>query len=253
MSLKVSIITAVYNGARDIGATLASVEAQDYPDIEHVVVDGASTDGTADIVRREGKRVAKLLSEPDRGVYDAFNKGLALASGDVIGYLNAGDVYADAGVIARIAARFGAPGIEAVFGDVVITEPAQPDKVLRHYRSGTFGPERLGWGFMPAHPSLFVRRETYARCGLHDTTYRIAGDFEMCIRLFAKQRARYAYLPQVLVRMPRGGLSNSGWRSKWTITREMHRACRAHGVPTSYAKLFARFPVKALEVLRHGG
>ena len=251
--MRISIITAVYNGAREIGATLASVEAQDYADIEHVVVDGASTDGTVETVRRDGRRVARLLSEPDRGVYDAFNKGLALATGDVIGYLNAGDVYEARDVITRIAAQFAAPDIEVVFGDVVITDPAQPGEVLRHYRSGTFRPERLGWGFMPAHPSLFVRRETYARCGLHDTSYRIAGDFEMCIRLFAEQRARYAYLPQVLVRMPRGGLSNSGWRSKWTITREMHRACRAHGIPTSYGKLFARFPVKALEVLRHGG
>lgn len=251
--MKISIVTAVFNGAREIGATLASVEAQDYADIEHVVVDGASTDGTADRVRRDGRRVAKLLSEPDRGVYDAFNKGLALATGDVIGYLNAGDVYEGPGVIAAIAAQFAAPDVEAVFGDVVITEAGQTGKVLRRYRSGGFTPHRLGWGFMPAHPTLFVRRATYDRVGPYDTSYRIAGDFELCIRLFVGQAVRYACLPQVLVRMPRGGLSNSGWRSKWTITREMHRACRAHGIPTSYAKLFARFPVKALEVLRHGG
>lgn len=251
--MKVSIVTAVRNGAREIGATLASVEAQDYADIEHVVVDGASTDGTVETVRRDGRRVAKLLSEPDRGVYDAFNKGLALATGDVIGYLNAGDVYDGPGVVSEIVAQFAAPEVEAVFGDVVITEAGQPGRVLRRYRSGGFTPRRLSWGFMPAHPTLFVRRAAYQRCGPYDTTYRIAGDFELCIRLFAEQRVRYACLPQVLVRMPRGGLSNSGWRSKWTITREMHRACRAHGIPTSYAKLFARFPVKALEVLRHDG
>lgn len=251
--MRVSIVTAVRNGVRDVGATLASVEAQVHSDIEHVVVDGASTDGTAERVRRDGRRVAKLLTEPDRGVYDAFNKGLALATGEVVGYLNAGDVYADAGVISRVAARFAAGDVDALFSDVVITDPAAPARVLRRYRSGTFRPERLGWGFMPAHPSLFVRRTTYARCGLHDTSYRIAGDFEMCIRLFVGQRARYAYLPEVMVRMPRGGLSNSGWGSTWTITQEMHRACRDHGIPTSYARLFARLPIKALEVLRHGG
>lgn len=251
--MKVSIVTAVRNGAREIGATLASVEAQDYADIEHVVVDGASTDGTVETVRRDGRRVAKLLSEPDRGVYDAFNKGLALATGDVIGYLNAGDVYDGPGVVSDIVEQFAAPAVEAVFGDVVITEEGLPGRVLRRYRSGGFTPRRLGWGFMPAHPTLFVRRAAYQRCGPYDTSYRIAGDFELCIRLFVEQHVRYACLPRVLVRMPRGGLSNSGWRSKWTITREMHRACRAHGIPTSYAKLFARFPVKALEVLRHGG
>ena len=252
MSLKVSIITAVRNGVRDMPATLASVESQDYPDIEHVVVDGASTDGTPDLVRRDGRRVARLLSEPDRGVYDAFNKGLALATGDVIGYLNAGDVYEDAGVISRIAARFESEPVEALYGDVVITDPASSRKVLRHYRSGSFATSRLGWGFMPAHPTLFVRREAYQRAGCYDTSYRIAGDFELCVRLFAEQGVRAAYLPEVLVRMPRGGLSNSGWRSKWIITQEMRRACLAHGIPTSYAKLFARFPVKALEVLRRG-
>lgn len=251
--MKISVITAVRNGARDIGSTLASVESQDYPDIEHVVVDGASTDDTAEVVRREGRRVARLLSEPDRGAYDAFNKGLALATGDVVGYLNAGDVYESPGVVSLIARQLAAPDIDAVFGDVLITAAGNTDKVLRHYRSGSFSPSRFGWGFMPAHPSLFVRRAAYERCGPYDASYRIAGDFELCIRLFAKQKIRYARLPEVLVRMPRGGLSNSGWQSKWLITQEMRRACRAHGIPTSYLKLFARFPVKALEMLRHGG
>ena len=249
--MKVSIITAVRNGARDIRATLASVETQDYPDIEHVVVDGASTDGTTDVVGREGRRVARLLSEPDRGVYDAFNKGLALATGDVIGYLNAGDSYLGADVVGRIAAQFKRADFAAAFGDVLITELGQPQKVLRHYRSNKFTPARIGWGFMPAHPTLFVRREAYARAGGYDASYRIAGDFELCIRLFVEQKIDYAYLPEALVRMPRGGLSNSGWRSKWTITQEMHRACRTHSIATSYPKLCARFGPKLLEVLYH--
>ena len=251
MSLRVSIITAVYNGIRDIPATLASVEAQYHPQIEHIVVDGASPDGTAELVRLRGPRVSRLLSEPDCGVYDAFNKGLALATGDVIGFLNSGDVYQDPSVIGRIAAKFTAD-VEAVYGDVLITEPQPSGKVLRRYRSATFTPARLGWGFMPAHPTLFIRREAYARVGRYDTSYRIAGDFELCVRLFTEVGIRATYLPEVLVRMPRGGLSNSGWRSKWIITREMHRACRAHGVRTGYARLFARFPVKALDVLHDG-
>lgn len=147
--------------------------------------------------------------------------------------------------------QFERADVAAAFGDVVITEPGQPQKVLRHYRSGIFTPARIGWGFMPAHPTLFVRREAYARTGGYDTSYRIAGDFELCIRLFVGQGIEYVYLPEVLVRMPRGGLSNSGWRSKWMITKEMHRACRAHGIRISYPRLFTRFGVKLLEVLHH--
>lgn len=249
--MKVSVITAVRNGARDIPATLASVAEQDSVDIEHIIVDGASTDGTADVVRREGKRVARLLSEPDIGVYDAFNKGLRLAAGDIIGYLNAGDTYVTPYSLSRISALFQSGEIDAAFADVAIVDPMDTARTLRHYRSDSFKPERLASGFMPAHPTLFISRAAYAHCGEYDTSFRIAGDFELCIRLFVKQRVRYAYLPEVLVRMPRGGLSNSGWRAKWTITREMHRACRTHGLETSYARLFARFPVKMLEMLRH--
>jgi glycosyltransferase involved in cell wall biosynthesis len=251
--MKVSIITAVRNGARDIAVTLASVAGQDHPHIEHIVVDGASTDDTVEVVRREGRHVAQLLSEPDKGVYDAFNKGLRLATGDIVGYLNAGDTYCSPGTVRRIAGQFARGDLEATFGDVLIVDPADPGRVLRHYRSGSFSPSRLAWGFMPAHPTLFIRRTTYAHCGGYDASYRIAGDFDLCVRLFAGAGIRYSYIPEALVRMPRGGLSNSGWRSKWIITQEMRRACLAHGIPTSYAKLFARFPVKALEVLRRGG
>lgn len=250
--MRVSIITAVRNGARDIAATLASVAGQDHPDIEHIVVDGASTDDTVEVVRREGRHVAQLLSEPDQGVYDAFNKGLRLATGDVVGYLNAGDTYCSPGAVRRIAGEFARGDIEATFADVLIVDPADPARVLRHYRSGSFSPSRLAWGFMPAHPTLFIRRSTYAHCGDYDASYRIAGDFDLCVRLFARAGIRYSYIPEALVRMPRGGLSNSGWRSVRTITEEMRRSCRAHGVPTSYAQLLARLPLKLLEVVRRG-
>lgn len=250
--MKISIVTAVRNAERELPATLRSVAEQDYPDIEHIVVDGASTDATMDVVRREGGRVARVLSEPDRGVYDAFNKGLSLASGDIVGYLNAGDTYTSVDVVRRIAAQFHRPDVEAAFGDLVIVDPVPPQRTLRRYRSASFSPARLAWGFMPAHPTLFIRREAYARCGAYDPSYRIGGDFELCIRLFLGQGIGYAYLPEVLVRMPSGGLSNSGLRSKWIITQEMLRACRANGVRSSYLRLFARFPVKFLELWRHG-
>jgi glycosyltransferase involved in cell wall biosynthesis len=241
----------VRNGARDIAATLASVAAQDYPDIEHIIVDGASTDDTVEIVRRMGQRVARLVSEPDTGVYDAFNKGLRLATGDVVAYLNAGDSYVSPGIVGSIANSFAASDVEAVYGDVEIVDAVNPAKLVRRYRSGSFRPSWLAWGFMPAHPALFIRRSVYQRCGGYDPSYRVAGDFELCIRLFAVEQIRHIYVPQLLVRMPRGGLSNSGWPSVWTITREMRRACTVHGVRTSYARLLMRLPVKTLEFRWH--
>lgn len=248
--MKVSIITAVRNGAEAIGATLDSVAAQSHGDIEHLVVDGASTDATVAVVRERGLRVAKLLSEPDRGVYDAFNKGLALATGEIVAFLNAGDSYLDDEVVATVARVFAAEDVDAVFGDVLIVDPHDPERVLRNYRSARFTPGRMAGGFMPAHPTLFLRRELYRRLGGYDASYRIAGDFELCVRAFLHERARYRHLPRALVRMPQGGLSTRGWRSKWIITREMRRACLQNGVATSLPRLLLRFPVKLLEVFR---
>jgi glycosyltransferase involved in cell wall biosynthesis len=247
--MKVSIVTAVRNGAAAIGVTLDSVAAQTHADIEHVVVDGASTDGTVEVVRTRGRHVAKLLSEPDRGVYDAFNKGLALATGEIVVYLNAGDSYLDAEVVATVARVFAAEDVDAVFGDVLIVDAQDPGRVVRHYRSSRFSPARLASGFMPAHPTLFLRRGLYGRLGGYDASYRIAGDFELCVRAFVQERARYRYLPRPLVRMPQGGLSTRDWRSNWIITREMRRACLDNGVATSLPRLLLRFPVKLLEVL----
>lgn len=250
--MKVSIVTAVRNGSEVIGVTLESVRRQIHPDIEHVIVDGASSDGTAELVRACRRRAGPLISEPDRGVYDAFNKGWRLATGEVVGYLNAGDTYAEPDVIADIVAQFRDRAVDAVFGDVLIVDPEEPARVVRRYRSSGFAPARMPYGFMPAHPALFVRRELYERLGGYDPGYRIAGDFELCVRLFLREGARFRCLPRALVRMPRGGLSTSGWRSKWIITREMRRACAANGIPTNLLKLSARFPVKLLEMVRRG-
>lgn len=250
--MKVSIVTAVRNGGAVIRRTLDSVAGQDYPDIEHIVVDGASIDDTLAVVRAHGRRVARVLSEPDSGVYQAFNKGLQLASGGVIAFLNAGDSYCSRDVVSRVVDAFADASVDAVFGDLLIVDPHDEMRVLRRYSSRAFRPRRLAWGFMPAHPTLFLRRRVYDACGGYDPAYRIAGDFELCLRVFLGQRIRYRYLPGELVRMPSGGLSNRGWRSKWVITREMRHACAANAVPTSLLRLSLRLPLKMLEVLRRG-
>jgi glycosyltransferase involved in cell wall biosynthesis len=249
--MKVSIITAVYNGAERITKTLNSVAQQDYGSIEHIVVDGASTDATLERVQANGARVARVISEPDFGVYDAFNKGLRAATGDIIAFLGAGDTYASPHVISRIAEELTIPSTQAVFADLMIVDEHDQSRVVRIYRSKYFSPNAMTYGFMPAHPTLFLRRDVYQMAGEYDTRYRIAGDFEMCLRIFVKRSIRYKYIPQPLVLMPRGGLSNSGWRSKWEITREMRQACAACGLRTNTAKLLLRLPAKLLE-MRYG-
>jgi glycosyltransferase involved in cell wall biosynthesis len=246
--VKVSIITAVYNGADSIAATLQSVAQQDHGGIEHIVVDGASSDATLDVVRQNGGRVERLISEPDGGVYDAFNKGLRAATGDAIAFLNCGDTYVSPGVVSRMAIELGRGGVEAVFGDVSIVDGATSREV-RRYSSKHFRPGRMAWGLMPAHPTLFLRREIYQSVGEYDTRFRIAGDFELCLRVFARRKTSYRYIPEALVRMPRGGISNRGWRSKWKITGEMQQACNMDGVRTNFAKLCLRFPLKLAEMM----
>jgi glycosyltransferase involved in cell wall biosynthesis len=246
--LKVSIITAVLNGARTIAKTLDSVAQQDYSDIEHVVADGDSKDGTLEIVRASHGGAARIISGADGGVYAAFNKGLRAATGDVIAYLNTGDTYESSSVVSRVAQVLTAFGVEAAFADALIVDPEQPSRVVRRYTSKNFSPRAMPYGFMPAHPTLFLRREVYGAAGEYDPGFRIAGDFEFCLRAFVRRCTSYRYIPEALVRMPSGGLSNRGWRSKWEITREMRRACQINDISTNWAKLCLRFPLKMAEL-----
>jgi glycosyltransferase involved in cell wall biosynthesis len=250
--IKISVVTAVRNGLTSVPRTIDSVRSQSYPALEYVVVDGASTDGTVEYLQSRRADITVLQSEPDSGIYDAFNKGLALATGDVIGYLNAGDVLADTSVIERLASIFADSSIEAVFGDVAITRDAELKHITRLYRSSIFSPSRARFGFMPAHPTLYMRRSVYEAVGPYDASYRVAGDFELVLRAFVKRQTRYRYLPQTLVRMPVGGVSNRGIRSKLRITVEMKRACVKNDLATSTLYLSLRFPIKMLELFRRG-
>jgi glycosyltransferase involved in cell wall biosynthesis len=247
--MKITIITAVYNGSRSIVATLKSVAQQDHDSIEHIVVDGASSDSTLATIRANSERVTRVISEPDKGIYDAFNKGLRIATGDVVAFLNCGDTYVSSTVVSRMSAELSDYGVPAAFADVLIVDVDDEKRVLRRYSSKPFTPRRMALGLMPAHPTLFLRREIYQSVGEYDTKYRIAGDFELCLRVFAQRATRYRYVPEALVRMPRGGVSNRGWRSKWEITCEMQRACAHDGVRTNFAKLCLRFPLKMLEMI----
>jgi glycosyltransferase involved in cell wall biosynthesis len=249
--MKVSIITVSFNSAATIGETLKSVSMQNHPDIEHIVIDGGSDDDTRALVKQHGSHVAALVSEPDRGIYDAMNKGIRLATGNAIGFLNADDVYQDHNVISLVARIMESGELDAVFGDAVFFRPEAPEKEIRRYSSKRFSPERIAWGWMPAHPTLFVRREVFARVGPFSSDYRIAGDFEFVARAF-RQPLRYQYIPQVLVRMRTGGISTSGWKSTLLLNREVLRACRENGIRTSWFRILSKYPAKLLEFFRPG-
>lgn len=184
--MKISVITATYNCVNTIDDCLASVQGQSHPDVEHIVVDGASTDGTIAVVESRHDCRGSLVSEPDNGIYDALNKGIARARGDVVGFLHADDLYADTGVLARIAAAFADPAVEAVYGDLVYVRKEDTGKVVRYWRSRPFFRRQLAWGWMPPHPTFYVRRELYQRFGAFDTTYRIAADYDCMLRVCNK-------------------------------------------------------------------
>ena len=245
--LLVSIITVVRDDAAGLERTMDSVAAQDYPCIDYVVVDGASMDGTVSVIERRRSEVSRWLSEPDGGIYEAMNKGLAAASGDVIGFLNADDYYVDVHVLERVVAAFDEGLLDAVFGDVAYVSDRAPGRVVRRYRSDRFRPDRLAWGWMPAHPGLFVRRAMFERVGPFSTAYRIAGDFEWIARAFSGPDLRYRYLPSLLVYMRTGGISTGGWRNTVLLNREVMRACRENGIPTNWLKLLSKYPAKMLE------
>ena len=248
--MTISIVTVVRNRRDGVLRTIESLAAQSYRGIQHVVIDGASTDGTVEVLHENRHRIAVLLSEPDKGIYDALNKGLRLADGDVIGILHAEDVYADRLVLQRVAAELDASNSDIVFGDAEFVDPRQPDRVVRRFRSERFSPERLEWGWMPAHPAMFVRKRVFEDTGDFNATYAIAGDFEWTLRAFVGRHTTFRYIPSVLVRMTIGGVSTASWRNTIRLNQEVIRACREHNVKTSWPRLLCKYPAKLLEYIR---
>jgi glycosyltransferase len=215
----------------EVGGALDSILAQRFGgELELIVIDGASTDGTLAVLKSYRPRLAALVSEADRGLYDAMNKGLALATGDIVGTLNSDDLYADDGVLDAVARAFGDPAVDAVYGDLVYVRRGDPARVVRTWRSRPYAEGLFERGWMPPHPTFFARREVYAAHGGFDLGYTIAADFELLLRLLAVARIRTLHLPRVLVRMRLGGASNRSAGSILKANLECLRACRSHGL-----------------------
>lgn len=244
----ISVITVCFNSAATLSRSLQSVVDQNWTRIEHIVIDGASTDGSAAIIDCFRPMLAHVVSEPDNGIYDAMNKGLELCSGDIICFLNGDDHYAQPWVLSKVARQMSDLDLEALIGDVAYFHARNPARMVRRYRSDRFRPSLLAWGWMPAHPALFLSRPVLQRVGRFKTDYRIAGDFEFIVRVFNKQYIPFRHLPEVLVHMQTGGVSTAGFWSKILLNREVLRACRENGLQTNIWKILSKYPVKLLEL-----
>ena len=229
----ISIITIVLNDPQ-VAETVASVQNQDFSGrIELIVIDGASTDGTLAALAPLRGGITHLVSEPDQGIYDAMNKGLRLATGDIVGILNAGDQFQDDQVLSRVAQAFADPAVDLCYGDLVFVRPRNPAVITRYWQAGPPHPDSFQFGWMPPHPAFFVRRAVYGQFGLFDPSYGIAADIELMLRLLVKYRLKATYLPQVLVRMRAGGISNRNLVNIFRANMQCRRAFRDLGLPCS--------------------
>ena len=199
--MKISVITAVYNRVGTVREAIESVQAQRFDGLEHVLIDGASTDGSLEVMRELADARTVLVSEPDEGIYDALSKGFDRATGDAVGLMHSDDLFADDEVLASVAAAFEDPTVDAVYGDLEYVANENPNRVVRYWNAGEFSPSRLRRGWMPPHPTLYLRTSVVEALGGFDTSYRIAADYEMILRYFGTHGIRSTYIPRVLVRM----------------------------------------------------
>ena len=247
--LKISIITVVLNNKETIQDAISSVLDQTYKDIEYIIIDGASTDGSIETIKSYGDKITKFVSEPDKGLYDAMNKGIKLATGDVIGILNSDDFYIDEFVIERVVREFEKKQVDSVYADLVYVNPENLDKIVRYYDSSHFNPQRFAYGWMPAHPTFFVKRKAYEKYGVFRTDLKIAADFDILARFLYIHKISYSYTKEVLVKMRTGGVSTS-FNSIWINNIETLRVCRDNGIKTNIFKILSKYPAKISGLLK---
>jgi len=246
--MKVSIITIVWNNKETIRDAIDSVLSQTYKNIEYIVIDGASTDGTFEIIQNYSDKITKVISEPDKGIYDGLNKGILLATGDVIAFLHSDDMYANETVISDVVDIFD-NDTQGVYGDLVYTDKKDINKVFRYWKSGAFSISLLNKGWMPPHPTLFLRREVYQKYGVFDTSFKIAGDYDFMLRIL-KDNITVKYLPQVLYRMRVGGESNRSIKNILDKSKEDLRAMRKNKINNPFLALFYKNIFKVMQLIK---
>jgi len=237
--MKISIVTAAYNSAATIRDTIESVLSQDYPDIEYIVADGASKDGTVDILKSYGDRI-KWVSEKDSGIYEAMSKGVAMATGEVVGIMGSDDFYPDNQVISKVAKAFKESKADSVYGDLYYVDSEDVNKVVRNWKSGKYDKKRFLMGWMPPHTAFFLKKSAYDAYGLYDTSFRSAGDYELMLRMLYKHNVSSYYIPEVLMKMRTGGTSNASLKNRIRANKEDRRAWDMNGLTPRWYTIYAK-------------
>ena len=247
--MKISIITVVWNNAKTIKYAIDSVLNQTHKNIEYIILDGASTDGTIEIIRSYGDKISKFVSEPDKGIYDAINKGIKLATGDVVGILNSDDFYIDDYVIEKVVKEFEEKQVDSVYADLVFVKPDDLSKAVRYYDSSSCGSENFQYALYPAHPTFFVRKWVYDKYGVFKTDYKIGADFDLMARFLYTNNISYSYIKEPLIKMRVGGVSTS-FSSIWINALEQLRVCGENDIKTNIFKILMKYPVKLMGVFK---
>lgn len=247
--MKISIITVCYNSEATIERTIRSVLNQDYCNVEYIIIDGLSSDRTLEIINKFSHGISKIVSEKDQGIYDAMNKGIDLASGDLIGILNSDDAFADKNILTNIASVFqNNKNVDAVIGDIAFVDDC--NKIVRFYSSKRWNPNKFVWGYMPAHPSFYCYRKLFFKYGKYRTDFEIASDYELMIRFFRVNSIKYLYMPIKFVNMRLGGKSTNGVSSMIKINQEILKACKLNSLKTNYLKIYSKYFFKLFEYIK---
>lgn len=237
--MKFTIVTPTFNSAATLRDTLESIRIQDYPNVEHIIIDGGSKDDTLKIAA-DFPHVSKIISEPDEGLYDAMNKGVKLAAGEVVVVLNSDDFYTHPQVISRVAALLNDTGADALYADLEYVHPVHTNRVIRSWKAGSYRPENFLRGWMPPHPTFFVRRHLYDRFGFFDCSLRFSADYELMLRFLLRHNVSVCYLSEVAVRMRAGGASNASLRNRFLANREDRMAWKMNGLRPRFYTLYLK-------------
>lgn len=246
--MKISIVTVVFNRKEQISNAIKSVQGQTYKDLEQVIVDGGSTDGTMEIIRDLSLPNTKIISEKDDGIYDAINKGIRNSSGDIIGIMHSDDQYSNDNVLKDIVELFDVHDVDAIYGDIAYINWKNPTKVLRYFSSEKYLQKGILNGWIPAHTSIFFKKDVFEKYGFYKTDYRIASDVDFIIRVFFVNRIRTFYYKKLLIYMGVGGVSTSSIRNKIILNLEFFRALKDNEIKFSYIKILSRYFYKLLEL-----
>jgi glycosyltransferase involved in cell wall biosynthesis len=242
--MKVSIITVCFNSEKTIEDTIKSVQSQTYPNIEYIIIDGNSKDRTNEIIAKYSDIVSAHVSEADEGLYDAMNKGIQKATGDIIGMLNSDDVFANTFSIQHLMSIIG--DNDGVYGDIGFYSEHNFSVKKRHYSSKNFIKEKFSRGMMPAHPSFYVKKECYEKAGFYRTDFKIAADFDMVLRIFSLSGTSFTYLEEEVVKMRLGGLSTSSLMSNYILNKEILKSCLSNGIKANWFSIMSKYPSKIM-------